>query len=157
MKVKGDLVWERALSPVRAGTAAFGCPAARSSAPACGRSNSGFAMMKLKAMPVILRPLLALAPPRILAGRSITSLRPGTLYRTVFPASIRGPRKKDNESAPKRKGAVGQLIEENRRHQEERRNVHDGRRRSVGWRVNRSQRASGALVALSLTSHPWSS
>src|SRR5712671_1947732 len=39
-------------------------------------------------------PVTGACAPRILAGCSVTSLRSGTLYRTVFPANIRGPRKK---------------------------------------------------------------
>jgi len=113
MKAKGDLVWGwlvwgRALSPVRVGTAE------RSSAPACGRSNSGFATMKLKAMPVILRPLLALA---LLAFLPVGPSRAYAQEPTAPPPSQQtsaDPAKKDNESASKHKGAVGQLIEEKR-------------------------------------------
>ena len=118
MKVKGDLVsgrlvWGRAPSPVCVGTAALGCPAERSSAPACDRGNSGFAMIK-KTMPVILRPLLALA---LLALLPAVPSRAYAQEPSAAPSSQQtpaDPAKKDNESAPKRKGAVGQLIEENR-------------------------------------------
>jgi F-type H+-transporting ATPase subunit b len=99
------LVWGRAPSPVQA---------ERSSAAACRRGSSGFAMMKLKAMPVILRPLLALA---LLAFLPVVPSRAYAQEPTAPPPSQQpsaDPAKKDNESASKHKGAVGQLIEEQR-------------------------------------------
>jgi len=107
-------MWGRAPSPARVGTAALGYPAERSSAAACDRDNSGLAMMKPKTMPVILRPLLALAlfaflsalPSRVYAEEP--SAAPSSQQPSADPA------KKDNESASKHKGAVGQLIEEQR-------------------------------------------
>src|ERR1700674_4890205 len=114
MKWKRYLVWGRAPSPVRVGTAALGCPAERSSAATCDRDNSGLAMMKPKTMPVAFRPLLALV---LLAFLPVVSLRAHAQETTAPPPSQQtsaDPAKKDNESAPKRKGAVGQLIEEQR-------------------------------------------
>jgi F-type H+-transporting ATPase subunit b len=114
MKVNGDLVWGRVPSPVRVGTAALGCPAGRSSAAVCDRDNSGLARMKPKTMPVAFRPLLALA---LLAFLPVVPSRAYSQEPTAPPPSQQtsaDPAKKDNESAPKRKGAVGQLIEEQR-------------------------------------------
>ncbi len=159
MKVKGDLVggwlvWGRAPSPVRAGTAAFGCPAERSSAPACGRSNSGFAMMKLKAMPVILRPLLALA---LLAFLPVVPSRAYAQEPTAPPPSQQtsaDPAKKDNESASKHKGAVGQLIEEKREStgEEEEDNVNLTHAGPIRWLARKTGLSvhQAHLVALSL-------
>ena len=119
MKVKGDLareklVWGRATLPVRVGTAALGCPAESSSAAACGRDNSGFAMMKRKTMPAIFRLLLALAlfvflpalPSRAYAQEPSTA--PYSQQTSAEPA------KKDKQSAPEHKGVAGELVEETR-------------------------------------------
>ena len=158
MKVKGNLVWgrlvwRRAPSPVRVGTAALGCPAERSSAAACGRGNSGFAMMK-KTTPVILRPLLALAllaflpavPSRAYAQEP--SAAPPSQQRSADPA------KKDNESAPKHKGAVGQLIEEQREStgEEEEDNVNLTHAGPIRWLARKTGLSvhQAHLVALSL-------
>jgi F-type H+-transporting ATPase subunit b len=114
MKGKGDLVRGRVPWPVRVGTATLGCPAERNSAAACDRDNSGLAMMKPKTMPAAFRSLLALV---LLAFLPVVSLRAYAQETTAPPPSQQtsaDPAKKDNESAPKRKGAVGQLIEEQR-------------------------------------------
>ncbi len=158
MKVKGDLVWgwhvwERALSPVRVGTAAFGCPAERSSAPACGRGNSGLAMMK-KTMPVILRPILTLALLAFLSAvpSRVDAQEPGA--PTPSQQTSADPAKKDNESAPKRKGAVGQLIEENREAtgEEEEDNVNLTHAAPIRWLARKTGLSvhQAHLVALSL-------
>ena len=161
MKVKGDLVWgwlvwERAFSPVRVGTAALGCPAERSSAAPCGRGNSGFAMMKLKlkTMPKILRPLLALAAFAFLPA---VPARPYAQEQSAAPSSQltpADPAKKDNESAPKRKGAVGQLIEENREAtgEEEEDNVNLTHAAPIRWLARKTGLSvhQAHLVALSL-------
>jgi F-type H+-transporting ATPase subunit b len=159
MKVKGDLVWgwlvwERALSPVRVGTAAFGCPAERSSTSACGRGNSGLAMMKLKAMPVILRPLLALA---LLVFLPVVPSRAYAQEPSTAPSSQQtsaDPAKKDNESGPKRKGAVGQLIEENRESTgaEEEDNINLTHAAPIRWLARKTGLSvhQAHLVALSL-------
>src|SRR5437660_8470726 len=158
MKVKGDLVWgwlvrERALSPVRVWTVAFGCTAERSSAPACGRSNSGFAMMKLKTMPVILRPLLAVA---LLAFLPAVPSRAYAQEPSTAPSSQQTsaePRKDGNQS-PKRKGAVGQLIEENRESTgaEEEDNVNLTHAAPIRWLARKTGLSvhQAHLVALSL-------
>jgi len=153
MKAKGDLVWGwlvwgRALSPVRVGTAE------RSSAPACGRSNSGFATMKLKAMPVILRPLLALA---LLAFLPDVPSRAYAQEPAAPPPSQQtsaDPAKKDNESASKHKGAVGQLIEEKREStgEEEEDNVNLTHAGPIRWLARKTGLSvhQAHLVALSL-------
>jgi F-type H+-transporting ATPase subunit b len=154
MKMNGDLVWGRAPSPFPVGTAALGCPAECSSAAARGRGNSGFAMMKLKTMPVILRPLLALA---LLAFLPVVPSRACAQEPSAAPSSEQrsaDPSKKDNESAPKRKGAVGQLIEEQRESTgaEEEDNVNLTHAGPIRWLARKTGLSvhQAHLVALSL-------
>jgi F-type H+-transporting ATPase subunit b len=164
MTVKGDLVWGqlvlrrpvwgRAPSPVRVGTAALGCPAERSSAAARDRGNSGFAVMKLKTKPVVLRPLLALA---LLAFLPAVPSRVNAQEPSAAPSSQQTSAdraKKDNESAPKHKGAVGQLIEEQREStgEEEEDNVNLTHARPIRWLARKTGLSvhQGHLVALSL-------
>ena len=121
MKEKGDLgreklVWGRATSPVRVGTAALGCPAERSSAASCGRGNSGFAMikLKLKTMPAILRPLLAFA---LFAFLTAIPSRAYAQEPSAAPSSQQTSTesaKKDKQSDREHKGIGGQLVEEKR-------------------------------------------
>jgi len=114
--VWGELVWGRALSPVRVGTAAPGCPAERSSATACGRDNSGSAMMKLKATPVILRSVLVLML-AILVFLSVVPARARAQEPSATPSSEQTSaesQKDDNQATPEHKGIGGQLVEEKR-------------------------------------------
>ena len=66
------LVWGRAPSPVRVGTAALGCPAERSSAAACGHSNSGFAIVLV----VLLCGLMVSSPGKLFAQSSSAGQNP---------------------------------------------------------------------------------
>jgi len=153
--VWGRFVWGRAPFPVRVGTAALGCPAERSSAAACGRGNSGFAMkVKPKTMPVILRPLLALA---VFAFLPAVPARALAQEQSAAPSSQQtpaDPAKKDNESAPKHKGAVGQLIEEQREStgEEEEDNVNLTHAGPIRWLARKTGLSvhQAHLVALSL-------
>ncbi|MGD1213897.1 MAG: ATP synthase F0 subunit B [Terriglobales bacterium] len=114
--VWGRLVWGRAPSPVRVGTAALGFPAERSSAAVCGHSNSGFAMAKLKTMPGIDRPLLALA---LLAFLSAAPSRAFTYAQepSAAPSSQSASAeltKEANQPAPEQKTISGDLAQKTR-------------------------------------------
>jgi F-type H+-transporting ATPase subunit b len=111
-------------------------------------------MMKLKTMPVILRPLLAVA---VLAFLPAVPSRAYAQEPSAAPPSQQtsaDPAKKDNESAPKRKGAVGQLIEENRESTgaEEEDNVNLTHAAPIRWLARKTGLSvhQAHLVALSL-------
>src|SRR6267378_2972616 len=111
-------------------------------------------MMKLKTMPVILRPLLAVA---LLAFLTAVPSRAYAQEPSAAPPSQQtpaDPAKKDNESAPKRKGAVGQLIEENRESTgaEEEDNVNLTHAAPIRWLARKTGLSvhQAHLVALSL-------
>jgi len=111
-------------------------------------------MMKLKTMPVILRPLLAVA---LLAFLPAVPSRAYAQEPSTAPSSQQtsaDPAKKDNESAPKRKGAVGQLIEENREStgEEEEDNVNLTHAAPIRWLARKTGLSvhQAHLVALSL-------
>ena len=110
-------------------------------------------MMK-KTMPVILRPLLTLA---LLAFLQTVPSRAYAQEPGAPPPSQQtstDPAKKDNESAPKRKGAVGQLIEENREAtgEEEEDNVNLTHAAPIRWLARKTGLSvhQAHLVALSL-------
>jgi F-type H+-transporting ATPase subunit b len=109
MKGKEGLVWGRGPSPARVGTAE------RSSAAARVRGNPRLTMMKPKTVTGIVRQLPALA---LLACLSVVSARAFAFAQeqSAAPSSQQtsaDPAEKDKQ-APKHKGAVGQLIEEQR-------------------------------------------
>jgi len=111
------------------------------------------AMMK-KAMPVFLRPLLALA---LLAFLPVVPSRAYAQEPGAPPPSQQtstDPAKKDNESAPKHKGAVGQLIEEKREStgEEEEDNVNLTHAGPIRWLARKTGLSvhQAHLVALSL-------
>jgi F-type H+-transporting ATPase subunit b len=116
MKMKLQLVWGRAPSPVHVGAAALGCPAERSSAAASGHSKSGFADMKLKTMPAIVRPLLALAllvflsavPTRAFAGAQEQPAAQSSAQTSAAPA------KEDKQAAAEQESIGGELAHETR-------------------------------------------
>ena len=108
----------------------------------------------LKTMPVILCPLLAVA---LLAFLPAVRSRAYAQEPSTAPSSQQtsaDPAKKDNESAPKRKGAVGQLIEENRESTgaEEEDNVNLTHAAPIRWLARKTGLSvhQAHLVALSL-------
>jgi F-type H+-transporting ATPase subunit b len=110
-------------------------------------------MMK-KTMPVILLPLVALA---LFAFLAAVPSRAYAQEPSAAPSSQQtsaDPAKKDNESAPKRKGAVGQLIEENRESTgaEEEDNVNLTHAKPIRWLARKTGLSvhQAHLVALSL-------
>ena len=110
--------------------------------------------LKLKTMPKILRPLLALAAFAFLPA---VPARPYAQEQSAAPSSQltpADPAKKDNESAPKHKGAVGQLIEEKREStgEEEEDNVNLTHAGLIRWLARKTGLSvhQAHLVALSL-------
>ena len=154
MKMEPGFVLGRAPSPVRVGTAALGCPAERSSAAARGRGNPGLTIVKPKTMTGIVRQLPSLA---LLACLSVVPARAFAQEQSATPPSQQtsaDPAKKDNESAPKHKGAVGQLIEEQREStgEEEEDNVNLTHAGPIRWLARKTGLSvhQAHLVALSL-------
>jgi F-type H+-transporting ATPase subunit b len=114
MKGKEGLVWGRGPSPARVGTSPLGCPAERSSAAARLRGSPRLTIMKPKTMTGIVGQLPAFA---LLACLSVVSARAFAQEQSAAPSSRQtsaDSAEKDKQSAPKHKGAVGQLIEEQR-------------------------------------------
>jgi F-type H+-transporting ATPase subunit b len=110
--------------------------------------------LKLKTMPVILRALLALA---LLAFLPVVPSRACAQEPSAAPSSEQtsaDPAKKDNESARKHKGAVGQLIEEQREStgEEEEDNVNLTHAGPIRWLARKTGLSvhQAHLVALSL-------
>ncbi len=154
MKMEPGFVLGRAPSPVRVGTAALGCPAERSSAAARGRGNPGLTIVTPKTMTGIVRQLPSLA---LLACLSVVPARAFAQEQSATPPSQQtsaDPAKKDNESAPKHKGAVGQLIEEQREStgEEEEDNVNLTHAGPIRWLARKTGLSvhQAHLVALSL-------
>ena len=150
MKGKGRFVWGRAPSPARVGTAALGSAAARV------RGNPRLTIMKPKTMTGIVRQLPALA---LLACLSVVSARAFAFAQeqSAAPSSQQtsaDPAEKDKQSAPKHKGAVGQLIEEQREStgEEEEDNVNLTHAGPIRWlaRTTGLSVHHAHLVALSL-------
>jgi F-type H+-transporting ATPase subunit b len=105
--MKLELVWGRAPSPVQA---------ERSSAAACGHSNSGFAMMMIrpKTVLLILRPLLALA---LLAFLSVLPAQLAHAQEPAAPSSqpaAAAPAKEGGQPAPGNQTIAGELVKETR-------------------------------------------
>jgi F-type H+-transporting ATPase subunit b len=104
-------MWGRAPLPVQA---------ERSSAVACGHSDSGFAMMKLKTMPGIVRSLRALAllafvstlPAQFAYAQEPSAAQPSG--QTAAAPTAAEPTKKDSQAAPEQKTVGGELAEETR-------------------------------------------